>query len=147
MSDTQKTAVKHSDVITKLFKIILELDEEQQLFILAQAEEMLIGDKRSKSRKPCSIIVNYAFNGRAFVNYIKDISQKGLFIETREPVRKGELISMTFSLPGFNKPLKVKGRITHVTPQGAGVEFMELSPYQAEMIGAIVDRMKPPPCQ
>ena len=78
---------------------------------------------------------------------MRDISQKGLFIETQEDVKKGEVIMMTFALPGFEKPLKVKGKISHVTPQGAGVQFMELSPYQAEMIGAIVDRMKAPPVE
>ena len=145
MSDTAKSIAKRDDVVTRLFKIILELKEEQQRLLLDQAEEMLIRDKRTNIRKPCSIIINYAFDNRAFVNYIKDISQKGLFIETQEPVKKGEFISMTFSLPGFGKPLKVKGRISHVTPQGAGVEFIELSPYQAEMIGAIVNRMKAPP--
>ena len=147
MSGTQKTVDTRDVVITRLLKAILELDEKQQRVLLDQAEEMLVGDNRTNIRKPCSITVNYAFNNRAFVNHMRDISQKGLFIETQEDVKKGELISMTFSLPGFDKPLKVKGRITHVTPKGAGVEFMELSLYQAEMIGAIVDRMKTPPSE
>ena len=147
MSVAVKTVDKSDVVITRLLKIILELDKQQQQFLLDQAEEMLDGDKRTNVRKPCSITVNYAFDNRAFASNMRDISQKGLFIETQEDVKKGEVIMMTFALPGFEKPLKVKGKISHVTPQGAGVQFMELSPYQAEMIGAIVDRMKAPPVE
>ena len=147
MTDTEGKVEIHNDVVLQLFKIIPLLNIEKQQILLKQTEEMLaeevlLKDKRNNIRKSCSIIVDYAFNNRAFVNYIKDISAKGLFIETQQPVSVGHIITMTFSLPGFEKPLKVKGKVSRITPQGAGVKFIELSPYQEEMIVAIVDRME-----
>jgi len=129
-------------VVSKLISVVPKLNQKQQLILLRTAEKMLTVEKRANIRKPCSIIVDYAFDNRAFVNYIKDISTKGLFIETQQPVKVGHIISMTFSLPGFEKSLKIKGEISRITTQGAGIKFIELSPYQEEMIGSIVERME-----
>ena len=133
---------KYNVVIPKLFQIILNLSEEKQLALLQYAEELLIKERRAFIRKKCSIPVSYATYDRVYSNIIKNISQKGVFIETQRPLFVGEELIISFSMPGFGKPLKVKGEIVQVSRTGIGVEFKNMSPYVEEMIATLIGRMK-----
>jgi Tfp pilus assembly protein PilZ len=133
---------KYNVVIPKLFQIILNLPEEKQLALLQHAEELLVKERRAFVRKTCSIPVSYATYDRVYSNIIKNISQKGVFIETQRPLFVGEELILSFSMPGFGKPLKVKGEIVQVSRSGIGVEFKNMSPYVEEMIAKLINRMK-----
>jgi Tfp pilus assembly protein PilZ len=133
---------KYNVVIPKLFQIILNLPEEKQLALLQHAEELLVKERRAFIRKSCSIPVSYATYDRVYSNTIKNISQRGVFIETQRPLFVGEELVMSFTMPGFGKPLKVKGEIVQVSRSGIGVEFKNVSPYIEEMIAKLINRMK-----
>jgi Tfp pilus assembly protein PilZ len=133
---------KYNVVIPKLFQIILNLPEEKQSALLQHAEELLVKERRAFIRKSCSIPVSYATYDRVYSNTIKNISQRGVFIETQRPLFVGEELVMSFSMPGFGKPLKVKGEIVQVSRSGIGVEFKNMSPYIEEMIAKLINRMK-----
>jgi Tfp pilus assembly protein PilZ len=142
MKVTETALKKYNVVIPKLFQIILNLPEEKQLALLQYAEDLLIKERRAFIRKTCSIPVSYATYDRVYSNTIKNISQKGVFIETQRPLFVGEELIMSFSMPGFGKPLKVKGEIVQVSRIGIGVEFKSMSPYVEEMITKLINRMK-----
>jgi len=133
---------KYNVVIPKLFQIILNLPEEKQSVLLQYAEELLIKESRAFIRKTCSIPISYATYDRVYSNTIKNISQKGVFIETKRPLFVGEELILSFSMPGFGKALKVRGEIVQVSRSGIGVEFQNMSPYVEEMIATLINRMK-----
>jgi Tfp pilus assembly protein PilZ len=133
---------KYNVVIPKLFQIILNLPEEKQLALLQHAEELLIKERRSFIRKTCSIPVSYATYDRVYSNTIKNISQKGVFIETKRPLFVGEELILSFTMPGFGKAFKVKGEIVQVSRSGIGVEFKNMSPYVEEMMASLINHMK-----
>ena len=133
---------KYNVVIPKLFQIILNLPEEKQLALLQYAEDLLVKERRAFIRKKCTIPVSYATYDRVYSNTIKNISQKGVFIETQRPLFVGEELVMSFTIAGFGKPLKVKGEIVQVSRDGIGVEFKNMSPYVEEMIATLISRMK-----
>ena len=142
MSAQNQSIKKYNVVISKLFQIVIELTEEQQLALLRHAEDLFAKEKRVNIRKSCNIPVHYATDYRVYTNHIKNISQSGLFIETQRPLIVGDEIIMTFRLDGFNKPLRIKGEIAHATRKGVGVEFKEVSPYIEEIIDILLKQMK-----
>ena len=142
MKIPQTALKKYNVVIPKLFQIILNLPEEKQVALLQHAEELLVKERRAFVRKSCSIPVSYATYDRVYSNTIKNISQRGVFIETKRPLFVGEELVMSFSMKGFGKPLKVKGEIVQVSRSGIGVEFKSMSPYVEEMIAKLISRMK-----
>jgi len=142
MNAQEKKAKKYNVIISKLFQVVINLGEEQQLALLRHAEDLLVKEKRINIRKACEIPLNYAANNRVYSNHIKNISRSGVFIETQRPFIVGEEIIMSFKLEGFDRPLKIKGEIAHATREGVGVEFKDLSTYIEEMIGVVVKRMK-----
>jgi Tfp pilus assembly protein PilZ len=142
MRTPENSLKKYNVVIPKLFQIILNLPEEKQHLLLQYAEELLIKERRAFVRKKCSIPVSYATYDRVYSNVIKNISQKGVFIETQRPLFVGEELILSFSIAGFGSPLKVKGEIVQVSRSGIGVEFKNMSPYVKEMLGTLLDKMK-----
>ena len=142
MNAPQTALKKYNVVIPKLFQIILNLPEEKQSVLLQYAEDLLTKERRAFIRKSCSIPVSYATYDRVYTNIIKNISQKGVFIETQRPLFVGEELILSFSMADFGKPLKVKGEIVQVNRSGIGVEFKNTSPYIEEMLARLINRMK-----
>ena len=133
---------RYNVVIPKLFQIILNLPEDKQSVLLKYAEDLLTEERRAFIRKSCSIPVSYSTYDRVYSNIIKNISQKGVFIETQRPLFVGEELILSFSMAGLDKPLKVNGEIVQVYRSGIGVEFKNMSPYVMEMLATLIDRMK-----
>ena len=142
MALPEKDAKKYNTLIYRLFNLILNLSEEQQLSLLKHAEEMFSAEKRIDNRKSCKIPVYYATYDRVYYNYVKNISRNGLFIETQRSLLVGEDILMTFRLKGFDKPVKIKGEVAHTTRAGIGVEFKNASPFIVRVIVILIDQMQ-----
>jgi Tfp pilus assembly protein PilZ len=142
MSAQEKTDKRYNVVISKLFQIIIELNQEQQMELLHHAEHLLVKEKRGDIRRSCDIPINYAANDRVYSNKITNISANGLFIDTRRPLIRGDEVIMAFKLEGFDKSLKLRGEIAQTNPAGIGVAFKNISPHTEEMIRMILNRMK-----
>jgi Tfp pilus assembly protein PilZ len=80
-------------------------------------------DRRKDPRKPCFIPVTFATSGRVFADYVRNISASGAFIETCEPCSPGEHLTMMFSFPRRQQPIKTTGTIMWRGPKGVGVQF------------------------
>jgi Tfp pilus assembly protein PilZ len=141
MSAQEKTGKKYNVVISQLFQIIIELNEEQQKQLLDHAQQLLVKEKRRDIRRSCDIPVNYAANDHVYSNKITNISANGLFIDARRPLLKGDEVIMAFKLDGFDKSLKLRGEIARANQTGIGVTYKNISPHIEEMIRAIVKRM------
>jgi Tfp pilus assembly protein PilZ len=141
MAKLNKQIKKYNIIISKLIEIFLKLKQEQQLKLLKYAEELLVADKRDSVRKACLIPIHFASQNQIFMDQIKDISKSGLFIETARPLFVGERVIMSFNMDGYNRPFKIRGEVMHAKRSGVGVEYRDISPYIADMIGALVDKI------
>ena len=138
-TSTKDQNVKHYNVtISELIKLILSLNEEHQKALLKKGRELLSKEKRAP-RKSCEIPVKYATFDRVYSDRIKNISQSGVFIETRRPIFVGEEILMEFKMEGVNKTLKISGKVVHASSQGVGIEFKNVDPALAQIMPAILD--------
>jgi Tfp pilus assembly protein PilZ len=80
-------------------------------------------ERREHPRKPCLISADGATGDSAFNGFIKNISAGGVFIETPQAFAVGEEVSLTFSCPGHEDPVKIVGEIVWNVPGGLGVKF------------------------
>jgi len=101
-------------------------------------DNRLKAEKRSYPRKPCFFPVNYATSDRAYQEFIQDISNSGAFVETRHLLSVGQNISITFSLPGSQRNIKMKGSVARITPQGIGIAFILESHEQKEYMRSYI---------
>jgi len=85
------------------------------------------------------MVVDYATEGRAYKDYIQDISAGGVFIETRMPFSVGQEVSLSFPLPDHEKYIRITGEVVRTSPQGIGVKFKMVDQDQETMIRSLLE--------
>ena len=139
---TNDQKIKQYNVtISELIKLILRLNEEHQEALLKKGRELLSKEKRAP-RKSCKIPVKYKTFDRVYSDRIMNISQSGVFIETRRPIFVGEEILMDFKIEGVNKALRMEGKVVHASSRGVGIEFNKVDPTLSQLLPAILDLME-----
>ena len=121
--------ISKEEVYNKILTIIASLSESRMRKLLKSLEkwqQSKFDEKREHPRKQTFIWTECSADTRFFTDFIQNLSVSGLFIETQLPFFVGEKLSMTFSLPGADDPIKITGKIVRVDPNGIGVQFDEL---------------------
>lgn len=140
----------------ELFKLIIDLSEDQKIQLLEQLGEIPDVDEplktvnleqdesfmRENPRKICLISVKCQIEDRSFKSYIIDISALGAFIDSNELFPVGQKISMAFKLPHYHSVFQLNGRIARSGPRGMGVKFYNLSPTQEDIILKFIENNK-----
>ena len=120
------------DEMRKFLSILIsEIPKEKGLELLTKLEGWVQSkqlDLREHHRKHSSILVEILSDGVIFTDFIQDISNGGVFIQTNGNFSVYQQITMTFSLPKAKKDITVSGKIVRVDSQGIGVQFGEVLP-------------------
>jgi len=127
--------------ISRLFNLILNLDEAQKKALLQKGEELHHSKSRAP-RKPCRIPVIFTTFDRVYSDHILNISQSGAFIETQRPIFVGEEILINLQFEGINKPLIVRGEVVHASRAGIGIEFKNVNLNLSKSMANALDHMK-----
>jgi Tfp pilus assembly protein PilZ len=133
--------MNESGVTARLFEVIKQMSEDEQLTLLKDLQRRLFKWRRKRKREPFFMVVNYSVEDRCYTSHIIDISAGGVFIETRIPFTSGQEVSLTFPLPDYQKHIKIIGEIVRVTQQGIGVKFKTVNQDQEVMIESLLRRL------
>ena len=96
-------------------------------------------DYREDSRIPCFLPVDYSTTDRVYQDFINNLSNGGVFIETSASLAEGQAISLIFTVPNLQKSFKISGTIVRTERDGIGVKFSKkLTPYQKELINSAI---------
>jgi uncharacterized protein (TIGR02266 family) len=106
---------------------------------------------RDHSRIRMQASINLGSDSNFFTGFSTDISEGGVFVATVETVPRGTTVDLDFTLPG-GRPLKARGVVRWLrepndhTPElmpGVGVQFQDLQPEVASLIGDFVRKREP----
>lgn len=122
MNENKKTPEIFS-LADRLVSLILEMSEEQQEVLLRELESKLAKEQRRHQRMPLYTSVDYALENRVYRDFIKNISKGGVFIQSSRELPVGQKIVMIFSIPGYEKHVKLRGHIVRADDTGIGVKF------------------------
>lgn len=106
-------------------------------------------NKRKAHRLHHEIPVAYRSVGSFLTDWATNISQGGLFINTRKPLSVGTDVKILIQLPGASFPFQLQGRVTRVTEfdnsanmvPGMGVEFTDIDDSKRREIEKFVERL------
>jgi type IV pilus assembly protein PilZ len=105
-------------------------------------------ERRRAARAPLVVRVEYATVDALFSEFTRNINEGGMFIATDQPPDLDSSVTMQFTLPGGDEPIKVGGRVTRVSdgedgePRGVGVEFDTLDPEARERVNSVVQALR-----
>nr|WP_319495078.1 PilZ domain-containing protein [uncultured Desulfobacter sp.] len=96
--------------------------------VLSPLEEDVIDlESRRFKRKMVPLEIDVLVEGRLIKTNMKDISASGVLVKAKENIEKNKKAKMVFSIPGMEKPLKLKGRVVRSTKNGIAIEFDDKS--------------------
>ena len=107
-------------------------------------------NRRKSERLQHELAVAYRSVGSFLTDWATDISQGGLFINTRKPLPVGTVVKLIIQLPGAAFPFDMGGRVTRVLPwdnqanaaPGMGIEFTDLDRAKRDRIEAFVAQLR-----
>ncbi len=115
-----------------LFELIFDMSEEDSRALKEELQKRQQHgheqkERRKHPRKNTFIYIDCSGNKCAFTDFIQNISDSGLYIETQIPLFPDQELSMILSPPGAEgPPIKIIGKIVRVDSKGIGVQFDEL---------------------
>jgi type IV pilus assembly protein PilZ len=107
-------------------------------------------NKRKTARLHHEIPVAYRSVGSFLTDWATNLSQGGLFINTRNPLPVGTAVRVIIQLPGASFPYDLAGRVARVTDFGNGanlvpgmaVEFQDLDDGRRRELEGFVERLR-----
>ena len=129
---------ENPSVTDRLISLILEMPEEQQEALLAELELKLSKERRRHIRKSFVTVVDFASEDRAYREFIQDISEGGVYIQSSGSFSVGQEVLLTFPFPELHKFIKIAGRIVRATEEGIGVQFKTEGPLDQLSIRSIL---------
>jgi CheY-like chemotaxis protein len=119
--DTNAVSPRLSELISNMSEEeIQELIEE-----LEKRQETKISEKRKHPRKRTFIYVDCVGDTCGFTDFIQNINAGGIFMETSIPLFIDQKLSMSFTLPGTEDSIKIRGNVVRVEPKGVAIQFDE----------------------
>ena len=83
-------------------------------------------DLRKFPRRISTKAVLFTAQNRYFAATTTNISNGGIFIETRDKFKKGQTITLVIAHTKITKGVMLKGRVVHLRRQGFGLKFLGL---------------------
>ena len=121
-----------------LLKLIVDMSENQRLILLNQLENLNAKSERLDSRKfprkDCLINATLTSQDMTANCFILDISLYGAFVEADTPFSVGQEAWLMFSSPNHPNRLQIRGQIIWTDSLGVGVEFIQLTQVQKEVV-------------
>jgi len=123
----------------RLIQAVTKLSPQRKKMLEELLNEWERLDYREDSRIPCFLPVDYSTTDRVYQDFINNLSNGGVFIETAAALSEGQTIALIFTVPTLNKSFKISGTIVRTEQDGIGVKFSKkLTPYQKELIHSAI---------
>jgi len=120
---------EQNEVIFQLIKRILIMTDGERLDLLEQlgmvpVKELGLGD-RDDIRRRYDQTITFSTQNRQYSALCKDISNGGIFVQTSEIFRLGQLVTLDIPFSQGKESIKVPAEIVRVNPDGIGLRFMK----------------------
>jgi len=109
-------------------------------------------EDRQFRRFPIKVEVDYATEHNFFTGFTENLSSGGLFVATHIPAELGDVLSLTFTVPGLDENITAVGRVQWVreynenspdTIPGMGLRFLKLSKEARAAIEMFIQHRRP----
>jgi Tfp pilus assembly protein PilZ len=128
-----------NELTDRLIQAVKRLSPQRKKMLDELLREWERLDYREDSRIPCFLPVDYSTTDRVYQDFINNLSNGGVFIETSASLKAGQTIALIFTVPSLQKSFKISGTIVRTEQDGIGVKFnKKLTAYQKELIHSAI---------
>lgn len=128
MTDIERPT-EADNVTVRLIRLILDMNEDQQITLLNRLENMqgspIKSGERESIRRPYVNSIEFFVKGRSCMGVSQNISSTGIFIKTDEPVSIGQTILLSIPFTNNQKYIRIPAQVVRTTHKGIGIEFLK----------------------
>jgi hypothetical protein len=125
MEGSKKLKERGNHSITdSLIDLVRQLPQEKQEHLLATIAEWITSN-REYPRIDCGIEVLYSDNNQLARGMAKNISAKGVYLDTAGPFPVGQDLIISMPHPSGHGHMKIRGKIVRRDESGMAIEFDE----------------------
>jgi len=125
-------------MLDEIIKRVRNLTHDQQEEILETLQTWQTGKQREYQRLNTRADIDVVVGDRVIQTDIKDISAGGIFINTSGKFENNKSVRVVFSIPGYDKPLKLEGVIVRVEQNGLAIQFENITPYFKKILDDVI---------
>lgn len=122
-----------SRVLEELIRLILDMPPEKRSSLLDRLTSPFVEEdpeaKRGDIRKSYHKTVYFDFENFTYTGLIRDISTSGMFIETGESFKIGQMIMVNIPDSTDDGYVRLAGEIIRMEPDGIGIKFLSKAKY------------------
>jgi len=122
----------------EIIKRVRDLTEDQQKEILEILKTWQAGKQRDYQRLEKKTDIDVVVGDRVIQTDIKDISASGIYINTSGKFETNKSVRVVFSVPGIDRPFKLKGMIVRVEQDGLAIKFKNITPYFKNLLDDVI---------
>lgn len=123
MPNGRERIVDDTRITARLIDLVCDMTIAQQIDLLEKLDGRPYKHARAVHRHKRTIRVDYNVDNLLHQDFICDISNMGVFIESPTAPAVGQKIRLSFSLTADKKPIRLTGRIVRSTATGFAVAF------------------------
>jgi CheY-like chemotaxis protein/Tfp pilus assembly protein PilZ len=124
---------KPREINTSLMNMLLESGR------MVDEKQSQRPNQRKHSRYDCLVGVDYDISDWTYQCYMRDISEGGAYIETEQPIKVGQRLTMSLTSPVLERTCAINGTVVRRDPKGIGVRFENLTLQQKQVIRCLTE--------
>jgi hypothetical protein len=125
-------------MLDEIIKRVRNLTDNQQKEILQILKTWQTGKQREYQRLETRADIDVLVGDRIIQTDAKDISASGIYINTSGKFETDRSVRVVFSVPGYDKPFKLQGKIVRVEQNGMAIKFENITPYFKEILDDVI---------
>jgi CheY-like chemotaxis protein/Tfp pilus assembly protein PilZ len=121
------------EIATPLMNLLLESGR------IVDEKQSQRPNQRKFSRYDCLVGVDYDISDWTYQCYMRDISEGGAYIETEQPIKVGQRLTMSLASPVLERTCAINGTVVRRDPKGIGVRFENMTLQQKQVIRSLTE--------
>jgi CheY-like chemotaxis protein/Tfp pilus assembly protein PilZ len=121
------------EITTSLMNMLLESGR------MVDEKQSQRPNQRKHSRYDCLVGVDYDISDWTYQCYMRDISEGGAYIETEQPIKVGQRLTISLASPVLERTCAINGTVVRRDPKGIGVRFENLTLQQKQVIRCLTE--------
>ena len=115
------------------------LSRERIIRFVRAMRNAMWAERRRTPRLPLHVTATCRSSSGNFELATSDISTGGMLLEPCDALTRCQVIELEFTLPGYDRPIRVTGTVRHQSPEGGvGVKFQDVSLVNQRAIDAYI---------
>ncbi|MCP3871534.1 MAG: PilZ domain-containing protein [Desulfobacteraceae bacterium] len=124
--------------IDEIINRVRNLNLSQQEAVLGILKNWQPEKQREYQRKLAKADIDVVVGDKVIQTDTRDISASGIYINTSGKFETNKSVRIVFSIPGYDKPFKLKGIIIRVEEDGLAIQFEDVTPYFKKILDDVL---------